>query len=706
MTSRSSGPLGDLPYSRGDTSLTLTTLDTFTEQLMDENNRPKRNSVPPERNQRRSGLRRGKNESAWFTLSASTVSELSSLQWKKDNNAVAEKYLSKEKAVNERDKNYSIVPAKELEQTGNATQKSRLSSIRRISETEQEASKMESALVRKLENSRSNYNEEILESKAEQEAREIEAALIRKLENFRSNYDKERLESKTEQKARKIEAALVRKLGFFRSNYNKESIEDLKKPIHRYLENSMNENSQENTPSRTVTDIPSLFIRKDDDKDDGGSLISSMTREEIEAREMAKKLERKLQSMSFLQSGAVTDQNIRGHLKIDGSPKDEVDAHGKAKSTDSTEILSFNERDDSESYIQYLETNDQITIDGEQDDPACDGDSNKEESSRAFHRKLDEIETSLTILIDQNDEVHTNFLTDDSHLLSLKPENKNLSGTYRSPKSESDRYHEEGDPVVNSHQKTTNSVQECPTEEKYSKAIMHDSVVERALKRHKVAVAEGASDTESNLLLSLREVKEEEGNSIPTESIEDEFIPKEISFSNNSDNSKKDRAKKSSKMKFKPTDGIESNDAKSSEKNITELQSFSGAAPVAIGNKLSSIENRSALKSLRRDESTPLQNNDFLPEKLVEKKSVRFSLGAPLDLENGLPYHNEREDSEEAYEDDDDSAIQRSKMLAEVAKREERTAKRTMVVAIIIMSVAAFIIGFVILDPLRRLAKS
>jgi len=144
------------------------------------------------------------------------------------------------------------------------------------------------------------------------------------------------------------------------------------------------------------------------------------------------------------------------------------------------------------------------------------------------------------------------------------------------------------------------------------------------------------------------------------------------------------------------------------DRDILQLHSFPDAAPLVRAQALESMGNGNKSKSDRGNggESKPSRKSGFRHEGSARGKRVSFAPMETLDLESsGQDNLNHRDDVKTSGIDASVRTYSSAK-LACLGQSEERTMKRTMATILIILSVAFFIIMFVVLDPLRKMTRN
>jgi len=406
---------------------------------------------------------------------------------------------------------------------------------------------------------------------------------------------------------------------------------------------------------------------------------------------MAEALERKVKSMGH---NASSSSDVHAEPKPRASQGDDVGTNKSAKSKESKEIMTppsdSDDSDDSDDTESHSEPNDWADIEAQHEKPVFVADPNDEESTS-------QSENSFGVSSRGDSE------SDGSY--ESEPKNSYLPRQLRDEES-----NQSGDDLFARENRNENY------ETNHTAGVI-ESVIERALKKLKAAVAAGIPETESLFLQCLKEAKvEQEDSSYVEQRHDDRIVPNEIVMSDE-DNSSNDRNNNFKRTKPSVqfineaygdygdyTYEMSNRSEEFSEIDMVESQSFSGAASFSSDRNKVSIENK-------RGRKTSHNREERRPSRKSAMKGTRNQI-APHPPAS--PHDSESYDSDESGSNDDignsfcsteilDLALRRSQRLAEASKREGRSTKRTMIIISVILSVAFLIILFVVLDPLRRL---
>lgn len=543
-------------------------------------------------------------------------------------------------------------------------------------------------------NASGNLSVNALTSEIEQTAREMETALLRKLGNLETDTDRTKQADATPVHKNSGKALGRERIDTIKpipgaslfatkgARTGRESSISLRTETElEALE--MAETLERKQKTKPTTRAP-LFQRKDA-RDGHGSATSVLTRTEFEALEMAEALEHKLRSMGH---NAPISSDAPAESKARASHEDEIGTNMTAKSKESTEILtSPSDSDDSCDSGSHSEPNDWAARETQHEEPVFVGDPNDEESMRQSENSFG---------------VYSHGESESDGTYESEPTNSSLPQQLRdeeSNQSSDDLFAREN---RNEHY------------EKNHTAGVIESVIERALKKLKDAVAAGIPETESLFLRCLKEAKLEQGDSSYVEQRHDDrIIPDEIEIWNedNSSNEKNNNFKRTKpSVRFSNEayghygDYQMSNHSEAfSEIEMMESQSSSRAASFASDRTKNSIENKRGRKTSRnREERGPSRKsavkrarNQIAPH----PPTSPHDWGSCVTDESGS---NDEIGNSFCSTDILDLALRRSQRLAEASKREGRSTKRMMITISIILSVAFLIILFVVLDPLRR----
>jgi hypothetical protein len=679
-----------------------------------DTNKTANGSVSREKRQPRTGHRRDnasskKDGAAWFTLSSSTISELSSVKSTKTMPMTVPMTMPTSMSKK------GTVVSRPLEKEA---------TLETITESQQALDDKNKSSSVCLENKEKWDDRSIWHklSNTEIEAREREAALIRKLQNFHSSSNSSRHDDDDNNNNNNIN------INNNINNNNNNQADGFKAPIpiHKQYfgdEIEIGKEGRRETPKPTTGK-------------------ANLTRKEAEARRMVETLERKLQSyMGYRDSSNATNSssNTQHSVSKASAAFQEDESIGANETTNwkessSTEILAPSGRDDySESREQqHSETNDRATTKEHQrhetqEEVDVGAYSLTEDSPFDSSKKQNNIKNPLGI---HHQEFQPRYSDRNYNRNNEYPNNNNARPRQQIRDNEVIRnggHSIRENPNERNENQAASKVQESSSSLLSSLSSSSSSfVVNKALHRYKIAVAAGTPETESLFLRCLKEVKQEQGDSNrrTTEHRQNKVFPKEIAFCmEDNDNNKKKLTKASSRIENNPQgsnelsyhgdEQIEKHSEEfSDDRDIAELNnSFPDAAPIASSDrKRNSIENRRVGPGTRRsgDETRPSKkSSDFPPatRRTGKKQKVRFP-SSFLDLESDGTDGDENEDSvQTSFGIDESAIIQRSENLAEAAKTEGRMAKRTMIAISIVLCVSFLIILFVVLDPLRRLTR-
>jgi len=332
-----------------------------------------------------------------------------------------------------------------------------------------------------------------------------------------------------------------------------------------------------------------------------------------------------------------TSPNARGMLKAGLGHDDAMNRSSSSKPERSPETPTPS---DGTSCEHDSETNDRKVIkDQPEQSVSCETQSDDdEESIRALHRKMENIGMAHTIVANREEEVSVYSFTED-----LKGSHRQKTNRSYAKRKESAcpqlQFRDDEANRGGGLSSGENHDRENPNDRNDTqKHQVRDSTVDKAIQRYKAAVAAGTPATESFFLRCLEDVKEEHGDPNCTEERQNKMLPKDIAFvddissrTNNRKNNK--RTKDSPCIENGSQDSNEhyTGNNKSSERGVRELGKFPDAAPMANGQKLNSAKTKRRSRTRFNGEESTTSNkigvsrNGPDQDSQTEQQSEEFS---------------------------------------------------------------------------------